>query len=65
MTELETATKFDDYEITIEANPDRWRGGYVWSVSFDNEELESGLASSKKFARLEAQSFIINLLGAN
>jgi hypothetical protein len=51
ITELTTATKFDDYEIAIEANPDRWRGGLVWAVCFDDEELVSGLEFSHKLAK--------------
>ena len=65
MTELETATKFDQYEIIIEPNPDHWRGGFAWSVGIDTEELGSGLEFSEKLARQEAQSFIINLLREN
>ncbi|WP_273023114.1 hypothetical protein [Rheinheimera sp.] len=28
--------------IYIEDNPDRWRGGYSWSVCKDDVELDSG-----------------------
>lgn len=61
-TDLETGTKFDDYEIIVEANPDHWRGGFVWSVGFGTEELGSGLEFSENLAQLEVRSFIINLL---
>ena len=30
--------------IYMEDNPDRWRGGYSWSVCKDEVELDSGLA---------------------
>jgi hypothetical protein len=32
------------FEVYIEPNPDQYRGGYLWSVSKDGEELDSGLA---------------------
>ncbi|MEM6190670.1 hypothetical protein [Shewanella scandinavica] len=45
------------YEIYIERNPDRFRGGFEWSVCFDNEEIQSGLAFHFDFALAEAQQF--------
>jgi hypothetical protein len=32
------------FEVYIEPNPDQYRGGYLWSVSKNNEELDTGLA---------------------
>lgn len=32
------------YTILIDVNPDRWRGGSVWSVCKGGVELDSGLA---------------------
>ena len=33
----------DGFDIYIEPNPDQYNEGYVWSVSKNNEELNSGL----------------------
>lgn len=41
--------------IFIDVNPDRWRGGFVWSVSEDGIELDFGLEFSLKDA-LQAAS---------
>lgn len=32
------------FTIYLEDNPDRWRGGYSWSVCKGGVELDSGLA---------------------
>lgn len=34
------------YTIFIDVNPDRWRGGFFWSVCIDGAELDSGLKFS-------------------
>ncbi|MBB1425319.1 hypothetical protein H5181_02460 [Shewanella sp. SG44-2] len=36
----------DGFDIYIEPNPDQYRGGYIWSVSKNNEELDTGLVFS-------------------
>lgn len=36
--------EINGFTIYIEDNPDRWRGGYSWSVCKDEVELDSGLA---------------------
>lgn len=46
------------YVIYIERNPDRFRGGFEWSVCFDNEEIQSGLAFHFDFALTEALTYI-------
>jgi hypothetical protein len=52
---------FERYQIHIVNNPDRYRGGYEWSVSKDNEMLDSGLAFNVEDAILEAKTLIIQL----
>lgn len=56
--ECEETTQQEEYEITIEANPDHWRGGFVWSVSFGYEEVGCGLSTTRKFADDTARQFI-------
>ncbi|QDE29574.1 hypothetical protein [Shewanella polaris] len=36
----------DGFDIYIEPNPDQYCGGYIWSVSKNNEELDTGLVFS-------------------
>jgi hypothetical protein len=38
------------FDIFVEPNPDNWRGGFQWTVSQDNEELECGLEFSSSLA---------------
>jgi hypothetical protein len=33
----------DGFDIYTEPNPDQYSEGYVWSVSKNNEELDTGL----------------------
>ena len=35
--------EINGFTIYIEDNPDRWRGGYSWSVCKDEVEFDSGL----------------------
>jgi hypothetical protein len=46
------------FEVYIEPNPDQYRGGYLWSVSKDGEELDSGLV----FSIDEAKNTLFELL---
>lgn len=46
------------FDIFVEPNPDSWRGGFQWSVSIDNEELECGLEFSRSLALDTAKRFI-------
>lgn len=49
---------YEGFDIYIEPNPDPYRGGYIWSVGKDCEQLVSELdfdldiclANAKKFA---------------
>lgn len=50
-----------EYEIHIEANPDTWLGGYVWSVCLKDVELDSGLEFSLRLAELAAAKFLLAL----
>lgn len=50
-----------DCEIHIEANPDTWRGGYVWSVCLGDVELDSGLEFSFCLAQSSAEKCISGL----
>lgn len=47
-----------DFDIFVEPNPDNWRGGFQWSVSQDNDELECGLEFSGSLALEAAHEFI-------
>jgi len=52
----------DGFNIYIEPNPDHHSEGYVWSVSKNNEELDTGLVFTIDDALAEIHSFIfINL----
>jgi len=53
--------EFEGYEIYIEDNPDRYRGGYEWSVCKDDEMLDSDLAFSIESAISEAKDSILAL----
>jgi hypothetical protein len=50
------------YEVFIEPNPDSWRGGYQWSVNNGDEELECGLAPSRRLAMSTAKKLIADLI---
>ncbi len=45
---------FQTFEIYIDHDPDRWRGGYVWVVSKNGHELSSGLSFTASAAVDEA-----------
>lgn len=47
--------------IYIEANPDHYRGGFMWSVCRDEYELDCGLALIEDEAMAEAQQAIEEL----
>ena len=63
--EYEGTTDRGEYEITIEANPDHWRGGFVWSVSFGDEEVGCGLEFTRQIARDVAKKQVIYLMYKN
>ena len=48
-------------EIYIEANPDRYRGGFTWSACRDENELDCGLAFTKNDALAEVRKTIEEL----
>lgn len=50
--------EYKTYTIHIEKNPDQWRGGFIWSVCKEDEELETGLDFTVETAREEAQRSI-------
>lgn len=56
---------FQTFEIYIDHNPDRWRGGYVWVVSQNNSELETGLCFAVRDALYSAKAHIMNNLALN
>ncbi|WP_233267282.1 hypothetical protein [Paraglaciecola sp. L3A3] len=35
--------EFMGFEIFVEPNPDKWQGGYIWTVCKDEEEIYSDL----------------------
>jgi hypothetical protein len=45
-------------EISVEENPDPYRGGFSWSLSLDESELATGLAATREDAMTEAQQAI-------
>ena len=53
-----TEEKLSGFEITIEPNPDTWRGGFIWSVSLGNQELDCGIERSRRIAENAANAFI-------
>lgn len=46
------------FTIYIEDNPDRWRGGFSWSVCKDGIEFDSGLEFDVADALKQAKLFI-------
>jgi hypothetical protein len=48
----------DGFDIYIEPNPDHYGEGYIWSVSKNNEELDTGLVFTVDDALAEIHSFI-------
>ncbi|GGX10714.1 hypothetical protein [Undibacterium macrobrachii] len=65
MTEYNAIQDLNCYEINVEQNPDRWRGGFVWSVSLGTEELGNGLEFSRRLAQQKADEYMTNLLCPN
>jgi hypothetical protein len=49
------------YEISIEPNADTWRGGFAWTVSLGDQELECGLEASRRFADRAANKYVKSL----
>lgn len=49
---------FRDHEIFIEPNPDQYRGGFAWSVSKGECELDCGLAPTLESAIAESHTSI-------
>jgi hypothetical protein len=47
------------FEVYIEPNPDQYNEGYVWSVSKDGEELDTGLVFSIDEAKNKLFEFLI------
>lgn len=52
---------FQGYEIFIEDNPDKYRGGFMWSISTDDDMWDSGLAFTIEDAMTEAKAAVNNL----
>lgn len=53
----------DDMIIWIEPNPERFRGGYVWSVSRRGQiELDCGLSFTPESAQSDAKKVVAVLL---
>lgn len=46
------------YEIYVEKNRDRYRGGFEWFVCKDENELDVGLAFAANDALAEARKFV-------
>lgn len=62
---LESNTESKDYlcdnEIHIEANPDSWQSGFIWSVSLGDIELYSGMEYSNRSAEMAANQYLKSL----
>jgi hypothetical protein len=54
---------FQTFEIYIDHNSDRWRGGYVWVVSKNNQEVSSGLSFSTGASVEEAWDAVLLMVG--
>jgi hypothetical protein len=52
---MEIEIEHGDWRIYIEANPDCWRGGFVWSICRDDTEWDSGLAFAAEGAETAAR----------
>lgn len=50
-----------EHQIFIDENPDHYRGGFAWSVSKGDTELDCGLAVSIQDAQEEAYKAIVIL----
>lgn len=50
------------YTILIDVNPDRWRGGSVWSVCKGGVELDSGVEFRTETARLQAYNMLSSVV---
>jgi hypothetical protein len=50
-----------DCEIVVEPNADTYRGGFAWSVSLGDQELECGLEVSRRFAERAANKYAKSL----
>jgi hypothetical protein len=55
----------DGFDIYIEPNPDHYGEGYLWSVSKNNKELDTGLVFTVDDALAEIHSFILINLNPN
>lgn len=49
---------FCECEISVEENPDPCRAGFIWSISLDESEFATGLATTSENAMAEAQQVI-------
>lgn len=54
--------ELNGYTIFIDVNPDRWRGGFIWSVCKDDVELDSGIEFRGGTARLQAYNVLSSLV---
>lgn len=54
--------ELNGYTIFIDVNPDRWRGGFIWSVCKDDVELVSGIEFMGGTARLQAYNVLSSLV---
>lgn len=52
----------EGYEIFVEENPDRYRGGYTWSISKEDNEIEVGVSFDFNSAISEAHARIKTLV---
>ncbi|MBV2130370.1 hypothetical protein [Arsukibacterium indicum] len=54
--------EINGFTIYIEDNPDRWCGGYIWSVSKNESEVESGLEFSAVEAFKQVHTYVLTLI---
>jgi hypothetical protein len=53
---------YNGYDIFVIENPDRYRGGFEWSVCKDAVELDSGLEFIAKIAIESAHKIVDSLV---
>ncbi|MBB5186680.1 hypothetical protein HNQ57_000941 [Zhongshania antarctica] len=49
------------FEIHIDANPDRWRGGFQWAITNSGIEFDCGLSFTEEDAVNDAQQRIAEI----
>lgn len=59
---MTTETEYKGYTIAVEANPDHYRGGFVWSVSLGDDEMACELEPTQERALIEAELYVDQII---